>query len=120
MDMITENHSLNKFVKENNLVSKILVKFNLMPNLQTLKFDIEMLSYISNVFENELPDHNVDEKKAMIIRVMKLLFPSITAPDELIIAGQIQYLIDNKKIKKISTKKYLYKNIGSWIFRRIG
>ena len=42
MDMITENHSLNKFVKENNLVSKILVKFNLMPNLQTLKFDIEM------------------------------------------------------------------------------
>ena len=39
MDMIIENNSLNKFVKENNLVSKILVKFNVMANLQTLKFD---------------------------------------------------------------------------------
>jgi len=120
MDMIIENNSLNKFVKENNLVSKILVKFNVMANLQTLKFDIEMLSYVSNVVENELYEHDADEKKAFVLKVMKLIFPSITASEEIIIAGQIQYLIDHKKIKKISTKKYLYKNIGLWICRRIG
>ena len=120
MDHIALSHTLEKFVKENDLVSKLLAKFQNMNNIYTLKFDVEILSYISNVIENELNEHDADEKKAVVIKVMKLIFTTITPAEELIIVGQINYLVNNKRIKKISTKKYLYKNIGSWICRRIG
>jgi len=120
MDHIALSNTLEKFVKENDLVSKLLAKFQNMNNIYTLKFDVEILSYISNVVENELVDHDKDEKKAFVLKVMKLIFTTITAPEELIIVGQINYLVNNKRIKKISTKKYLYKTVGSWICRRIG
>ena len=120
MDHIELSHTLEKFVKENDLVSKLLAKFQNMNNIYTLKFDIEILSYISNVIENELVDHDADEKKVIIMKIMKLIFTTITAPEELIIVGQINYLVNNKRIKKVSTKKYLYKSVGSWICRRIG
>ena len=120
MDHIKLSNTLEKFVKENDLVSKLLAKFQNMNNIYTLKFDVEILSYISNVIENELHEHDAVEKKAVIMRIMKLIFTTITAPEELIIVGQINYLVNNKRIKKISTKKYLYKSVGGWLCRRIG
>ena len=74
MEFVEHSNTLNKFVNENNLVSKLLAKFQNMNNIYTLKFDIEILSYISNVIENELVDHDADEKKVIIMKIMKLIF----------------------------------------------
>ena len=76
MDHILFKNSLNNFVNENNIVLKICQKMNAVPNVQTLKYDLELIKYIANVVGNELTKHTEDEKKDVIVKVLKNLFLS--------------------------------------------
>ena len=76
MDHIEFKNSLNNFVSENSLVLKICQKLNAVPNIQTLKYDMEVIKYIACVIENELTKHTEDEKKDVIVKVLKALFLS--------------------------------------------
>ena len=120
MDHIKFKNSLNNFVSENNIVLKICQKLNAVPNVQTLKYDMEVIKYIANVVENELTKHTEDEKKDVIVKVLKNLFLSQPFSDieTVTILSQITYLIKNKQIKKTSYKKYIYKTVGTWICKR--
>ena len=68
MDHIKLSNTLEKFVNENDLVSKLLAKFQNMNNIYTLKFDVEILSYISNVIENELNEHDAAREVRIALR----------------------------------------------------
>ena len=120
MDHKEFKNSLNNFVNENSLVLKICQKMNAIPNIQTLKYDMEVIKYIANVVENELTKHTEDEKKDVIVKVLKALFLSQPYSDAetVTILSQITYLIKNKQIKKVSYRKYIYKTIGQWICKR--
>jgi len=120
MDCIEFKNSLDNFVNENNLVLRICQKLNTIPNIQTLKYDMEVIKYIANVVENELAQHTDDEKKAVIVKVLKALFLAqpFTDAETLTILSQITYLIKNKQIKKTSYKKYIYKSVGQWICKK--
>ena len=120
MDHILFKNSLNNFVNENSLVLRICQKLNAVPNIQTLKYDMEVIKYIANVVENELTKHTEDEKKDVIVKVLKALFLSQPYSDleTVNILSQITYLIKNKQIKKVSYRKYIYKTIGQWICKR--
>ena len=120
MDCIEFKNSLDNFVNENNLVLRICQKMNTIPNIQTLKYDMEVIKYIANVVENELAQHTDDEKKAVIVKVLKALFLAqpFTDAETLTILSQITYLIKNKQIKKASYKKYIYKSVGQWICKK--
>ena len=120
MDLILFKNSLDNFVQENSLVLRICQKMNNVPNVQTLKYDLEVIKYIANVVENELVSHNEDEKKAVIVKVLKSLFLAqpFTDAETVTILSQITYLIKNKQIKKTSYKKYIYKTVGTWICKR--
>ena len=120
MDNIKFKNSLKNFVSENNIVLKICQKMNAVPNVQTLKYDLELIKYIANVVENELTKHTEDEKKDVIVKVLKNLFLSQPYSDleTVTILNQITYLIKNKQIKKVSYRKYIYKTIGQWICKR--
>ena len=120
MDHIEYKNSLNNFVNENSLVLKICQKLNAVPNIQTLKYDMEVIKYIACVIENELTKHTEDEKKDVIVKVLKALFLSQPYSDleTVNILSQITYLIKNKQIKKSSYNKYIYKTVGTWIYKR--
>ena len=120
MDHIEFKNSLNNFVNENSLVLRICQKMNAIPNFQTLKYDMEVIKYIANVVENELTKHTEDEKKDIIVKVLKSLFLAqpFTDAETVTILSQITYLIKNKQIKKTSYKKYIYKSVGTWICKR--
>ena len=121
MDHILFKNSLDNFVSENNLVLKICQKMNSVPNVQTLKYDLEVIKYIANVVENELISHNEDEKKDVIVKVLKSLFLAqpFTDAETVTILSQITYLIKNKQVKKVSYRKYFYKTIGQWLIKRL-
>ena len=120
MDHIDFKNSLDNFVSENSLVLKICQKLNAIPNIQTLKYDMEVIKYIANVVENELVSHSEDEKKTVIVKVLKALFLAspFTDLETATILTQITYLIKNKQIKKVSTRKYIYKSIGQWFTKK--
>ncbi len=120
METVVFKNSLNNFVNENNIVLKICQKLGNLPNIQTLKYDLEVIKYIANVVENELINHNDDEKKIVIVKVLKALFVSqpFTEIETANILNQITYLIKNKQVKKVSTRKYIYKSIGQWFTKK--
>ena len=120
MDHILFKNSLDNFVQENSLVLRICQKMNTVPNVQTLKYDMELIKYIANVVENELTKHTEDEKKDVIVKVLKSLFLAqpFSDAETITILSQITYLIKNKQIKKTSYKKYIYKSVGTWICKR--
>ena len=120
MDLILFKNSLDNFVQENSLVLRICQKMNTVPNVQTLKYDLEVIKYIANVVENELTKHTEDEKKDIIVKVLKSLFLAqpFSDAETITILSQITYLIKNKQIKKTSYKKYIYKTVGTWICKR--
>ena len=120
METVEFKNSLNNFVNENNIVLKICQKLGNLPNIQTLKYDLEVIKYIANVVENELINHNDDEKKIVIVKVLKALFVSqpFTEIETANILNQITYLIKNKQVKKVSTRKYIYKSIGQWFTKK--
>ena len=120
METVVFKNSLNNFVNENSLVLRICQKLNAVPNIQTLKYDMEVIKYIACVIENELTNHTEDEKKDVIVKVLKALFLSQPYSDleTVNILSQITYLIKNKQIKKTSYKKYIYKTVGTWIYKR--
>ena len=120
MDHIDFKNSLDNFVSENTLLLKICQKLNAIPNIQTLKYDMEVIKYIANCVENELVSHSEDDKKTVIVKVLKNLFLSQPYSDleTVTILNQITYLIKNKQIKKVSYRKYIYKTIGQWICKR--
>ena len=121
METVVFKNSLNNFVNENNIVLKICQKLGNLPNIQTLKYDLEVIKYIANVVENELINHNDDEKKIVIVKVLKALFVSqpFTEIETANILNQITYLIKNKQVKKTSYRKYIYKSVGQWICKRL-
>ena len=102
METVVFKNSLNNFVNENSLVLRICQKMNAIPNIQTLKYDMEVIKYIANVVENELTKHTEDEKKNVIVKVLKNLFLAQPFSDieTVTILSQITYLIKNKQIKK--------------------
>ena len=104
METVEFKNSLNNFVNENNIVLKICQKLGNLPNIQTLKYDMEVIKYIANVVENELVNHNDDEKKIVIVKVLKALFVSqpFTEIETANILNQITYLIKNKQVKLFS------------------
>ena len=120
METVVFKNSLNNFVNENSLVLRICQKLNAIPNIQTLKYDVEVIKYIANCVENELVSHSEDDKKTVIVKVLKNLFLSqpFTDTETITILSQITYLIKNKQIKKVSFRKYIYKTIGQWICKR--
>ena len=48
METVVFKNSLNNFVNENSLVLRICQKMNAVPNIQTLKYDMEVIKYIAS------------------------------------------------------------------------
>jgi hypothetical protein len=120
MEIVEMKNSLEKFADENIIVSKIVAKMLAIPNIQTLKFDMEISKYVANVIHNELKTHTLDEQKAVIIKIIKAVFQNtFTEAETAILLSQITYLVNNKQVKKVSTRKYIYKSVGNWISKRL-
>ena len=123
MDQIEFKNTLEKFADENTLIQKIQTKLSTIPNIQTLRYDVEILKYVANVVHNELKTHTDAEQKAVIIKTIKTMVVNGGAIwcglEDGMIANQIEFLENNKQIKKLSWRKYIFKSVGGWIYRRL-
>lgn len=118
MEIISFKNSLSNLSKVTEITNGLIAKLNEKGiNYQNLRFDLELTTYICNVVENEIKTSTKEEKISIIINIINSLYV-LGEADREIIASQITYLINNKKIKKISTHKYIYKTVGNWISKK--
>jgi hypothetical protein len=119
MDFVRFEGTLEKHVFETTLIAKITAKVLEIPSHATMKYDLQLTMFLANVIENELGDKKTDsEKHALVKTILQPIF-NLDADDIGIIQNQLHFLKDNKKIKQLTTSKYLYRAVGGWFTRHI-
>ena len=63
MEKVSFKNSLDVFVKENKLISDLVVKIRALPEFDSLKLDVELTLYAAKVIENEVCKENPRRKK---------------------------------------------------------
>ena len=111
-------NSLELFNKTETFIISAVTKISAIPNVATLKLDIELTCYICNIIENEITSSKKKkdtDKKVIFFRIIQEIFTSLNEQEKKILADQIEYLLENNKIKKVDAVALWFKSVGNWI-----
>ena len=89
----------------NEIKTFIINDIKLIPNYETMKTDLELVKHICNMVE-ELNKKKVDpkiDKKAIVLDVLKILFPELSVEQTMMIDTFIDFICQNDLISKISS-----------------
>jgi hypothetical protein len=106
---IVLKHSLQTHGIFELLHQKIVDELKKIPNLLSLKLNSEMTALVSTLVENTVnKDHKIDKKK-LVTQILTTAF-LLSAQEILQVGHQIEFVLDNKLIKKnkkkLSSKVY--------------
>jgi hypothetical protein len=77
----------------------------LIPNFETMKTDLELVKHICNMVQ-ELNRKEVDpkiDKKAIVLDVLKILFPDLSIDQTMMIDTFIDFICQNDMVNKLSS-----------------
>jgi len=126
MDYIAPKHSLKKEKLVQTIVTKIVDKVKAEITIHPVehKANMELLLMVCTIIENlvdnkKKPDKKKINKLAIAHEVYQKLFAGAITKAELdSITTNIEFLIDNKKIKVYSLAKRIWKNIVAYIEKK--
>ena len=85
------------------LVQKILEEIKKIPNLQIQKLNPELTKLICTLVESCVEKGGKIDKKKLVIEILAKLF-TLTEVEKIFIASQIEFILDNKLVKKLKRK----------------
>jgi hypothetical protein len=104
LSYIKTKNTLQKAEQKSELCLAIVEKVQAIDGYASLKFDNELLIFVCSCIENAVK-HKID-KKCLVLEIYHLLFET-TTDDKSIIGNSIDFLCNNKLVKKIpSITKY--------------
>jgi hypothetical protein len=106
-DFIMPKNTLLNDVKTNKAIDLIVSNLKLIPNWETYRADLEFLRIACTFIENMVKKADGLDKQAIIISVFVKLF-NINESEINILKIAIDFLLNNKRIKKIKFIKKLY------------
>jgi hypothetical protein len=108
------------------IVKRIEDKITSIPNIDSLRLDIELTLFIARCIESELTAKTPEEKEREWLSEKKELLLSILGKihnlerSEIpLVEGQIEFLLSNNRIVKNSSFKYFFNCFTSWFSRKI-
>ena len=124
METVIFKNSLETHNNVENLVIDLTTKIRAIPNVLNLKLDIELTCYICNVIENEVGANNKINKKIdkldVFVRIVTEVFNgTITEEEKKILIGQVEYLLNNNKIKLLDPFIIWGKQVFNWVKSKI-
>jgi hypothetical protein len=116
---IIPKHSLFDDIKKNKCIQIIINEISKIPEITKYKTDLELIKFCVNLTENLFTDKKSGKmKKEIVMAVFQKLF-SLNPIEQKLISDAIEFLSNNRKIKKLSTYKRYVIPIGSWILKKI-
>lgn len=103
-DFIVPKNELLVDVKKNKAVELILSELKKIPNWEQYKTSLEFLRMACNFCENMLTKSDGINKLDVIISVFQTLF-SLTVKEIEVLKTSVEFLLNNKRIKKITFVK---------------
>ena len=117
--VIIPKNSLFDDIKKNKCIQIIIIELTKIPEITKYRTDLELIKFCVNLTENLFTDKKSGKKKKeIVLAVFQKLF-SLNPPEQKIISDAIDFLSNNRKIKKLSTYKRYVIPIGSWILKKI-
>ena len=92
-------------ILSNEIKTFIINDIKLIPNFELMKTDLELVKHIANMVE-ELNRTAVDpkiDKKAIVLDVIKTLFPDLSTDQTMMIDTFIDFICQNDMVNKLST-----------------
>jgi hypothetical protein len=115
-DLVIPQGQLKKHEKVFNTVTKITCKLKEFPRYQDLKMNIELTIYAGCLLENLISKkYNID-KKELLITILKDVF-DLNAEEVKLLDSQIDFLLLEHKIKKISNGTIFLKSVSNFFLR---
>jgi hypothetical protein len=116
---LTLKSTLKSHVLFELVLDKLVQEIKKLPNLQSFKLNNEMASLVCTLIENTVKKKDKVDKKKLAVQVLTLVF-TLTPAEQIIISNQIEYLLENKLIKKI--KKAIttraYRKVKNVLFKK--
>lgn len=103
-------------------VDKIVIKVTEIPRHTEYKMDLEMLTMICVMVEHLIDNKDKKikiNKKDIVFDVYKRVFGNLKPEDLTIIDKNIQYLFENKRIKKKSILTVVSSSVCDWFYRKV-
>lgn len=113
---LTFKNSARHVMLKNEIIDFVIKEIQKIPNYQEMKNNLELIRFVCNMLENLITNNNEKiDKKQTVIDIISQLFCFFTEDDKKAIANQVQFLFDNKFIKKVSMVKILKKTLISCV-----
>lgn len=119
MDLISLNNTLYQDVRKNEIIEKIMNRLNEL-KLVNIKYigDAEFIKYLMNIIEYLVIKKDKIDKKELLLLIFKNHY-NATDNDLIIIDKIVEYIFNNKGIKKVSYYKLFRCAIKEWFFKKV-
>jgi len=118
-DTIVPKNSLFAEIKKSRLCETLVKEIQKIPDYTKYRTDLELIKFTVNLIENMITEKKAGVlKKDVVISSFHKLF-NLTTVEQKVLSDSIEFLSNNKKIKKLSKyRKYLVP-LGKYIIKKI-
>ena len=115
---IVPKHALYDDIKKNVIIQKIIAEIQKIPEYSKYRIDLELITFIINQVENMITKKKQGAlKKDIVLTVFQKLFN--LSPQEIkLLSDSIDFLSNNKRIKKLSIYKKYLKPFGKYLVKK--
>jgi hypothetical protein len=117
LDVIQARNHLASDLKFNEAKEKILKRIEEFPNIQKYRNDIEFLLLVCNLIEHLIIKKDKVDKKELLLDIYKKVF-NVDSGEISSLSKNIDFLLANGKIKKVSAYKLFKTGIKELLFKR--
>ena len=119
---VQPKNGLSRSIDKNNIVVKIVARLQALPNFREYKDDLENLLYVCVLCEHLVkPSKNVKDKidkRLLVLEVFEKAYGASNINKD-VISSNIDFLHENKRIKKVSMINYICGSLSEWFNRKI-
>lgn len=117
--MIQPQNSLKTSIKFNEIKNIIVERISKFDNLQEYKLDIEFLKLIASMIEFQVKKTYGIDKKDLLLKIYEQSFQNLTDEEKQTIIKNLEFIFENKHIKKLSYWKLFVCGIKEWIKKKL-
>ena len=96
----------------------ILKRLQEFQNIDKYKFNNEFLSLSCSLIEHLVKKDDKISKKELLLSIYDVLFPNLSLEEKQQISNNVEFLLDNKQIKKVGKYKLFKTSLNEWISRK--
>jgi len=119
MDIIQPQNSLKTSIKFNDIKNIIVERIAKFENLQQYKLDIEFLKLVCNMIEFQVKKKYDIDKKDLLLKIYDQSFVNLTDDEKETVKKNIEFIFQNKHIKKVSYYKLFVCGLSEWIKKKL-